>query len=122
MAWGLLALAVGCALVIMSRTELRDKEVAGVYVLEMPWAIGGRCDAPQRVELDTDGRMIVHEGTGGRLEGRWWWDGAGGWVRSDITDMDRRIRGYRGWTGPRIRYRCALRMGDPEEVRMRREQ
>lgn len=62
--------------------------------------------APATVELHPDGRIRT-SGPGGtfNFEGTWTWDDPGGWVRSDVPELDHRIRGYRGWSGPKLFWR-----------------
>ncbi len=98
-----------------SHARLDREQVAGSYRMELPLLFQDT-EAPATVELHPDGRLRT-SGPGGAfdLEGTWTWDRAEGWVRSDVPELDRRIRGYLGWTGPKLFWRNQPGTDDLEE-------
>ena len=108
--------AVAIVLIRVSSVPPKEQEVVGSYRLDMPFLLATQ-DHPTRVDLDGDGRMRVLTAAGAAVRvGKWWWDGKEGWVRSDMPDLDLRIRGYSGWTGTTLYWRLQENMGTIEEV------
>lgn len=115
-----LALALCAWSLHLSLSRPDPRSVAGHFRPEHPWTLRAT-DIPDRIELSADGflRVLGLDGSV-RTEGRWWWDDQDGWVRSDAPGMDRRIRGYVGWTGTRLFYRVDELPNRGEEVELLR--
>jgi len=114
---GILCLVLLAVLLVhRSSVGLDREQVVGTYRFVQP-SLYDVADAPATVELRSDGRIRTCGPQGGTIhEGTWSWDDTEGWVRSDVPELDRRIRGYLGWTGPKLFWRLQLNMHDPEEL------
>jgi hypothetical protein len=113
---GLVFLVLLAVLVIHHSTARLDREqVAGSYRIKLPLPFDDT-EAPATVELHPDGRIGTYGPKGRAIqEGTWSWDRSEGWVRSDVPELDRRIRGYLGWTGPKLFWRNQPGTVDLEE-------
>lgn len=122
--WALAAIAVlgllGLAASSIASRPLATEEVTGSYAPWVPWTLRSTATFPQAITIDANGWLTARTSTGTEQKNRWWWDAAEGWIRCDLPALDRRIRGYRGWTGTVLYFRCAVPMNQPEEVRLQR--
>ena len=122
--WALVAMALlglfGLGAANIASSPLDIEEVAGSYAPSVPWTLRGTAAYPQAITIYANGWLSLRTSIGTEQRNRWWWDGDEGWVRCDLPELDRRIRGYRGWTGPVLYFRCAEPMNRPEEVRLQR--
>lgn len=117
-AWpvGILCLVLLAVLLVHRSSARLDREqVAGSYRIKLPLLFDDT-EAPATVELHPDGRIGTYGPKGRAIqEGTWSWDRSEGWVRSDVPELDRRIRGYLGWTGPKLFWRNQPGTVDLEE-------
>ena len=122
--WPLVAMAVvgflGHLAFRIASDPLAAAELTGSYAPSVPWTLRGAAAFPQAITLDANGWLTVRTSMGTEQRNHWWWDADEGWLRCDLPELDRRIRGYRGWTGPVLYVRCAEPMNRPEEVRLER--
>lgn len=104
----------------VASSQLKIGEVNGSYSPSVPWTLDGHVTVPQVINLEPDGTLTLRSANGTVQRCHWWWEGDEGWMRSDLHEMDQRIRGYRSWAGPVLYFRCAVQMNRPEEVLLER--
>lgn len=120
----LLAITILCALwaavVLVAFVPVEKDAVVGSYRLHSSWFLQKEA-RPARIDLDKDGELRVYAENGEvTLRAKWWWDAAEGFLRSDAHELDRRIRGYHGWTGTTLYWRLAPSFDYGEELEMQR--
>jgi len=120
----LLAITILCALwavaVLVAFSPVEKDAVAGSYRLGTSLFLQQET-RPARIDLDPDGELRVYAENGEVfVRAKWWWDAAEGSVRSDAIELDRRVRGYHGWTGTTLYWRLAQSFDYGEELDLQR--
>lgn len=120
----LLAITILCALwavaVLVAFSPVEKDAVVGNYRLGTSRFLQQEA-RPARIDLDGDGELRVYADNGEvTLRAKWWWDASEGFLRSDARELDRRIRGYHGWTGNTLYWRLAPGFDYGEELDLQR--